>query len=227
MIDIMSGLMMVFLFISIAFMMEQEAITQEVLRQNRAMAKIAEIAEQSRQDINQALQQAFAKSFARWNIQLLHDNTVRFKAPDVLFKTNKAKLQPRYRTILQEFFPHYVAILYAHRAEIKAIRIEGHTSSYWQGEANPRRRFLKNLELSQDRARATLEYALLLIHNQDHIKWLQHVLMSTGRSSSRLLYYEGTINEDPAASRRVEFKVVTKAEERLYRILEQAKRNAL
>lgn len=221
--DIMAGLMMVFLFIAIAFMLEQEAITKEVRHQNRAMTEIAEIAERSRQNLHQALRRAFAQDFVRWNVQLLKDNTVRFKAPDILFKTNKATLKPGYRTILQDFFPNYVAILYAHREEIQAIRIEGHTSSHWKGTADPLGRFFQNLKLSQERARNTLEYSLRLIKNPDHAQWLQKVLMSTGRSSGQPLYYSGTKTEDPASSRRVEFKIITKAEERLYLILKQAK----
>lgn len=214
---------MVFLFIAIAYMLEQEAITKEIKHQNQAMVKIAELAEQSRNHINQDLQQEFTADFARWNVQLLDDNSVRFKAPDVFFEPGKAELKLKYQEILQQFFPRYVAILYKHRQAIKVIRIEGHTSSDWGEEQDLRKRFEENFKLSQNRARETLLYSFRLIKDPGQVQWLQGVLMAAGRSFGQLLHQPNTQNEDSAASRRVEFKLITRAEEQLERILEQAR----
>ncbi|KOR31800.1 hypothetical protein TI05_11330 [Achromatium sp. WMS3] len=221
--DMMSGLMMIFLFIAIAYMLEQEAITKDIKRQNQAMVEIAKVAERSRNHINQDLRQEFTADFTRWNVQLLDDNSVRFKAPDVLFEPGKAKLKPKYQKILQQFFPRYVAILYQHRDDIKVIRIEGHTSSDWGEEQDLRKRFEENFKLSQNRARETLLYSFRLIQDPAQAQWLQGVLMAAGRSFGQLLYQPNTQNEDSAASRRVEFKLITRAEEQLGRILEQAR----
>ncbi|KOR29790.1 hypothetical protein TI04_07760 [Achromatium sp. WMS2] len=96
-------------------------------------------------------------------MELLDDNTVRFKAPDVLFETGEDGLKAAYEAMLQDFFPRYVAILYAHRQVVKTIRIEGHTSSKWDNATNQPESFEKNFRLSQDRAREILTYSYPVI----------------------------------------------------------------
>ena len=234
--DMMSGLMMVFLFVAVAFMLNQQGVTQEaqrqrdraeelnqeIERQNAAMRAIAELAEKSREQINAELNQAFAADFARWDAELLQDNTVRFKAPEVLFQSGRADLTRDYRVILDAFFPRYVAILYRHREDIEAVRIEGHTSSDWQDSLDLSERFLRNMELSQARALATLNYCYPLVRNPERSAWLRGALVGNGRSFGRLIR-DARGREDGLASRRVEFKVVTRAESRLYQILDQAR----
>ena len=216
--DMMSGLMMVFLFIAVAFMLTQQKLVRSAEQESQTMRAIAAVAEHSRAQINQALNRAFARDFQRWDAELLHDNTVRFRAPDVLFEPGKADLTRRYQNILSDFFPRYVAILYRHRAELDAIRIEGHTSSDWGGIHDVGERFVRNMELSQQRALETLVYCYRLIGNEHEAAWLRTSLTGNGRSFGRpIRTLQGA--EDPEASRRVEFRLLTRAEERLYRIL--------
>lgn len=225
--DMMSGLMMVFLFIAVAFMLNQQAITKEVERQNDAMRAIAEMAEHGRISIYTALNQAFAADLSNWGAVLLPNNTVRFKAPDVLFEAGKAELTTRYKAILDVFFPRYVEILYKHKTELEAVRIEGHTSNDWGTVTDERESFVLNMGLSQERALETLKYGFQLITDKAQVAWLQKVLMGNGRSFGELIYQDTEnkiINAD--ASRRVEFKLVTTAEERLHSILAQARKAA-
>jgi outer membrane protein OmpA-like peptidoglycan-associated protein len=217
--DMMSGLMMVFLFIAVAFMLTQQDLARSAEQKSQTMRAIAEVVEHGRAQINQALSRAFVRDFQRWDAELLHDNTVRFRAPDVLFEPGKADLTRHYQNILSDFFPRYVAILYRHRAEIEAIRIEGHTSSDWGEIQDVGERFVRNMELSQQRALETLVYCYRLISNGHEAAWLRTSLTGNGRSFERPIRTpQGA--EEPAASRRVEFKVLTRAEERLYRILD-------
>jgi len=243
--DMMSGLMMVFMLIAVAFMVsveaskkeverqrdaiehqknEIEAAKKEVERQRDAMAEIAEMADRSRLALHQELRREFRDDLARWNAAILEDNTVRFKAPDILFKTGRSRLRNRFKRILTDFFPRYVRILQAYEADIDAVRIEGHTSSDWHGVHDMTRRYLKNVQLSQRRALATLEYCY-----QDtsvtaaQQKWLRTVLRANGLSFARPILKADQKTEDAKKSRRVEFKVVTNAEKRLYQILERSK----
>ncbi len=217
--DLMSGLMMIFLLISIAFMLDVEAQKNVIQRQKDAMTEIVLVVEQSRIKLHQELVQEFARNLKQWNAEILIDNTVRFNAPKVLFRKGKSTLTRKFKQILADFFPRYIKILQAYSTDLEAIRIEGHTSSDWvNGEG-----YLGNVELSQQRALNTLKYCYNLQSlKKDERLWLQQVLKANGLAfAKRILNPDGTENFEK--SRRVEFKVITKAEEKLSLILERSR----
>jgi outer membrane protein OmpA-like peptidoglycan-associated protein len=218
--DLMTGMMMVFLLIAVAFMLDVEASKKEIERQRDAMAEIALVAERSRLQLRQELLEEFEDNLEGWNAEILEDNTVRFNAPNVLFKTGKSTLRARFKTILNDFFPRYIKILRHYEQEIKAIRIEGHTSSDWLNAKKMTTRYLNNVELSQRRALATMKYCYGRTSvTDDGRDWLIKVLRANGLSFAQLIL-KSDKSEDAKKSRRVEFKVVTKAEEKLHQILE-------
>jgi outer membrane protein OmpA-like peptidoglycan-associated protein len=224
--DLMSALMMVFLFIAIAFMLDVQRSKNQIEHQKNAMTEIVEIAEQSRQNLHNDLLKAFTNDLERWDAEILDDNTVRFNADEVLFQRGKSSLQAEFKDILNRFFPRYVTILQSYRADIEAIRIEGHTSSVWANGGDVATRYLGNVKLSQQRALATLKYCYLLPSVKEQRDWLQKVLRANGLSFAKLiLNAEGSENTEK--SRRVEFKVVTKAEEKLHQILERSQMDEL
>ena len=215
--DLMSG--MVFLLISIAFMLDVEAQKNVIQRQKDAMTEIVLVVEQSRIKLHQELIQEFARNLKQWNAEILTNNTVRFNAPKVLFRKGKSTLTRKFKQILADFFPRYIKILQAYSTDLEAIRIEGHTSSDWvNGEG-----YLGNVELSQQRALNTLKYCYNLQSlKKDERLWLQQVLKANGLAfAKRILNPDGTENFEK--SRRVEFKVITKAEEKLSLILERSR----
>ena len=59
-----------------------------------------------------------------------------------------------------DFFPRYVAVLSSAewRDEISEIRIEGHTSSEWEGQTAGDEKYINNAELSQKRSYQVLNY---------------------------------------------------------------------
>jgi outer membrane protein OmpA-like peptidoglycan-associated protein len=218
----MAGLMMVFLLIAVAFMLEVQQSKIEIENQMKAMAEIAVMVERSRKNLYSDLLMAFAGDLERWNAEILADNTVRFKAPDVLFQRGDHRLQARFKEILNSFFPRYVTILQDYRTEIKAVRIEGHTSSDWANGYNAATAYLGNLRLSQKRALTTLEYCYQLSSVQVQQKWLEQVLMTNGWSFAKLIL-NADGSENVEKSRRVEFKVITKAVEKLDQILKRSR----
>jgi outer membrane protein OmpA-like peptidoglycan-associated protein len=211
--DLMTGLMMIFMLISVISMAQLEA-------SRNAIRGVAQQYTSSRQDLYQKLHTAFAPDLARWHAKLDPDLTLRFDQPSVLFDTGKAALKDNFKRTLTEFFPRYIAIIAdpKFRATIKEIRIEGHTSSTWNGALSPDDAYFRNMELSQSRTRTTLQYVLLLPQVAAQKSWLTHKLTANGLSSSQTLKNpDGTENAE--ASQRVEFKIRTDAESRLDEIL--------
>lgn len=78
------------------------------------------------------------------------------------------------------------------------------------------------MELSQDRTRSVLQYALDTLPTTQNRDWVQTIITANGLSSSKPVLM-ATGEEDTTQSRRVEFRVRTNAERRIVDILQTAK----
>lgn len=214
--DMMAGLMMVFLLIAVAFMYQTD-------EEKKAMAEIAVEFEKSRNALNDALRNEFRDDLNVWGAEILDDNTFRFNEPQILFARNSAEINSQFKTILDNFFPRYLDVLNntGFKSEIDEVRVEGHTSSDWRGTQSDGIAYINNARLSQNRSFSVLDYVHSLTDNPQHRQWLQRVLRANGVSSAKpILASDGS--EDVERSRRVEFRVITKTEERIFAILREA-----
>jgi outer membrane protein OmpA-like peptidoglycan-associated protein len=203
--DLMSGLMVVFLFIAVAY------ITNIYVTYERLQTRLyTELVNEFEQDL------------PRWNaIIKRQDLAVRFREPDVLFDVGSAYLKPRFQSILDDFFPRYIRILTQDRyiGEIEEVRIEGHTSSEWTADADSLEAYINNMELSQDRTRSVLSYVLSLQRVAENYDWLIRRLTANGLSSSEPIFSPVDDTEDRERSRRVEFRVRLDVESRLEAVI--------
>ncbi|MEQ1859194.1 MAG: OmpA family protein [Chthoniobacteraceae bacterium] len=233
--DLMSGLMMVFLLISVAFMLvvqqEKQRIEREkeeaqkraatYLQQGEVIRQIVATYSELQVGLYQDLLAEFKDDLPRSNATLQEDNTVRFNEPDVLFEAGKSTLRDKFKVILDDFFPRYVSILTApkYRDNIAEVRVEGHTSTEWERAVSLPDRYLHNARLSQERALAVVQYAFMSEATTLHRDWLIHALRANGLSFAQpVLDADG--REDKDRSRRVDFRVFTKTKEQILRIIE-------
>ena len=212
--DLMAGLMMVFLFILILYARNADE------RLESAKDIVVEW-RNSESQIYRALYDEFKNDLDRWDAEI--DNktlTVRFRSPDILFDTGEATLKQEFKQILDDFMPRYIDLIVTRFYDkVDEIRIEGHTSSEY-GTSSEQEAFTKNMELSQDRTRAVLEYSLN-IKNLEYLRpWIYKNVSANGLSSARLiLQKDGT--ENKTLSRRVDFKIRTKSKEALFSVIEK------
>ena len=267
--DLMAGLMMVFLFIAIAYMIEiqsnQKALAdgakqagearvkaerseqaalasaKEALESRRAAEAVSQEADErrkksenvsatmqaiaseyssSKQALEGALHAEFEPDLKRWRAEI-SDGSIRFLEPDILFATSSAEIKPAFRSILNDFFPRYLAILTSDkfREEIDEVRIEGHTSTEWRDAVSEQDRYLSNAELSQRRALAVLDHCFRLPASEKNQIWLVATLRANGLSFARPVA-DTAGKADPERSRRVEFRVITRTTEKIRRILD-------
>ena len=212
--DLMTGLMMIFLLISIVYMVKVEADSNQVKH-------IATDYSALRLQLYEDLHAEFAEDLPKWGAELDRDMTIRFREPDVLFDTGSDNLKPRFEAILDDFFPRYVRILTSekYRDSIKEVRIEGHTSSVWTNSTSQQDAYFKNMALSQARTRSVLQYVMGLNAVSDNLPWLRSFVTANGLSSAKpVTNTDGT--EDMARSQRVEFRVRTDADSRMAKMLE-------
>ena len=134
----------------------------------------------------------------------------------ILFNQGSAKLKPEARKELKKLLGTYIAALLEDpkvRKYIDTIIIEGHTNS--DGS------YLYNLNLSQQRALAVMEFLYKEFPKKRAL--LQHYLTASGRSFSQPIMKNG--KEDKDASRRIEIKFRIKNEEAVKELMNYINKN--
>lgn len=207
--DLMTFLMLVFLFMSVAFMKsvndKRKESESEVKEFNESYIKLLK-----------ELQSLFDKEFRADSSIFRLDSanlSVKFVKEELLFDYNKSELKPQFKEVLDKFIPKFFDIILkdSYKDKIAEIKIEGHTDN--KGD------YLYNLKLSQDRAREVLGYIRNSEYYQklddDKKKRLDFWLTANGFSWGRTLDDEGNLtyithkSVNDVKSRRVEFRIIT------------------
>lgn len=218
--DLMAALLLIFILLvgaTLLLIKNDEERTVELISEYEAL----------QDSLYQDLRTEFEDDLPRWSAVIERKTlSVRFTEPEVLFEKGEATVRPRFKKILDDFFPRYIRILRRpqYRSSIREIRIEGHTSSEWSPGATEEEAYFNNMRLSQDRTRTVLRYVLRTLGREPVNDWTKDLITANGLSSSDLIYTDSG-KEDREASRRVEFRIRTNAESQLERILDQLLRN--
>ena len=225
--DVMAGLMVIFLFIAISYMVDanekNKQITEQIKRITGLKVKVASLLDTYRnlqRALSEELQREFESDLVNWTGSLdMETLSIRFKKP---FAQGDATVPNSFKNVLHDFFPRYTAILTKpkYKNDIAEIRIEGHTSSEWFDTVGLDMAYYNNMKLSQDRSRNVLKYVLEIrdLKIQDK-EWIKKYLTANGLSSSKLIF-DSDGNQNKEESRRVEFRVVTKSEKLIDEIKE-------
>ncbi len=198
--DLMSGMLFIFILLLMGALLR---IQENAEREEVIVRRYDQVKTQLYID----LQKEFKDDLTVWRATVDSTLCIRFQEPSMLFDEGEDKLKPKFQEILNDFFPRYIAVLSRpqYRDNIEEIRIEGHTNSNGG--------YYSNMELSQDRTRAVLQYCFGLMKEQD-VQWLRGLVTANGLSSSHLIFTRNG-EEDKDLSRRVEFRVRTNAEKQL------------
>lgn len=198
--DLMASLLFIFILLLMGALLQ----VQEKAEQDEEIVKRYD---QIKTQLYIDLQQEFKDDLAVWRATIDSTLCIRFQEPSMLFDEGQSILKPKFKNILDDFFLRYIAVLSRdeYRDNIEEIRIEGHTNSNGG--------YYSNMQLSQDRTRAVLQYCFSLM-SDDLKEWLKGLVTANGLSSSHLILKKNG-DEDKDLSRRVEFRVRTNAEKQL------------
>ncbi|MBR5033262.1 MAG: hypothetical protein IKX70_06305 [Treponema sp.] len=213
--DLMAALCGIFALIMIIVVVQLNTSKAEYMAKNQK----AEEYYSMQNDLYEELLKEFEKDLKKWNAEITKDLTIRFKDSNVLFEPWKANLTTDFEAILNDFFPRLTRILQKEQFldEIEELRIEGHTARESRKSLNVD--YEEGMELSQERTRNVMLHCLKTLNNDDR-EWVQSNIAAIGYSLSRPVKNEdGEINWE--ASRRVEFKIKTKAEKVIEEIADQ------
>lgn len=229
--DIMTALMLVFLFISVSVILD----IQKKYADHGRCERITKEYFDKKENLYIDLQQEFSKDLSKWDAEINKDLSFKFNERTPQFDKNEAVLKEEFQAKLKEFFPRYIKTIMPYKDQIQEIRIEGHTDTSGpckinsQEECvmkegpyavtgnytNEQKNYLYNMGLSQARAKNVLSYCLTL---DPDFAYMKQYVTANGLSYSKLITYADG-SENHKASRRVEFKVLLKAEANMETIL--------
>lgn len=221
--DLMTGLMVIFMFISISYILE----VQKAEAQRKKM--ITDF-QDTKRAIFEDLRSSFKDKFEEWDMEIGEDLSIRFTKPQVMFPLGESNITPYFAKVLEDFLPKYFNILLQnkYKGKIKEIRIEGHTDTLVIMKKDPDP-YIGNILLSQERAANVLKYFRHMKYfNQLSIEkknQLQYWLTANGLSYGRTLddnkqesfFTHKNINAE--YSRRVEFRIITTSEQLIEEIV--------
>lgn len=211
--DLMTGLMVIFLFIAIAYIkrvqQNQTVLTDYVETKNKLHDKL----------VNE-----FEGDTLKWQMAIGKDLSMKFNNPTVLFASGSSALTDSFKVILDDFLPRYFNILLndSLKKDIQEIRIEGHTdpTPFPTLDSDP---YFANVILSQQRSLSVLRYfrsmPAFMEYSDEEKKLLEFWLTSNGLSYGKSLDSDGNYtlisgkDIDYQMSRRVEFRIVTSGDE--------------
>jgi len=226
--DIMTGLMVIFMFIAIAYILE-------VQKRQDERDEIFEEFKATKEELYYELDSVFQNDFDKWQVELDKDLSIKFTNPEVLFASGKTEIRPYFKLILDNFLPRYFDILLQkkYRDKISEIRIEGHTDTVPAPnfDKDP---YIGNVILSQLRSAQVLKYFrqmeyydnLTVEDERDLQFWLTANGLSFGRTldtNKELTIFSGNVANNEF-SRRVEFRIMTTSDKLVEKVLKDMAR---
>lgn len=223
--DIMTVLMIIFLFISISYMMQvkkEQAQRDEIFEEFKA----------TKEELYNELNTIFKDDFQKWDVQLDKDLSIKFTNPDVLFQSGRTNIRPYFSEILNKFLPKYFDIILQkkYQDKISEIRVEGHTDNVPapQYDRDP---YIANTLLSQERSAEVIKHFREMEYFKNlstkEITLIEYLLTANGLSYGRTVDDNGnlTINSNEPInnekSRRVEFRIITTSDKLIDKVLKE------
>ena len=223
--DIMTGLMVIFMFIDISYI-------NEVEKKQQQRDIIFEEFKATKEELFSELENSFKDDFNEWEVELDKDLSIKFTNPEVLFESGQTSIRPYFSTILNDFLPRYFDILLQDKYEDKIIevRIEGHTDAV-PAPLFDRDPYIGNIKLSQQRSANVLKYFRLMDYyqnlNSSKEQRLQFWLTANGLSYGRTLDENKELTAisgksvNNSYSRRVEFRIITSSENLVDKVIKE------
>lgn len=223
--DLMTGLMIIFLFVAIAY----------IMRVQKSTSILTDYID-TKSELHDKFVDKFADDTTRWQMTIGKDLSMKFNDPTTLFRSGSAEITPEFKTILDDFIPKYLDVLLRDslRRDINEIRIEGHTDNvpYPIYGSDP---YIANVRLSQERARNVLKYIRDIPaykdYSQEEQELLNYWFTANGLSYGKALdnrgqyVYESKQPIDKDKSRRVEFRIITTGDEILEDFVSKSRTN--
>ena len=221
--DLMTGLMVIFLFIAIAY----------IIRDQKNTSVLKDFVE-NKQELHDKLVEQFKTEAEDSILTIGGDLSMRFQKAESLFDDGSWQLRPEFKEQLSVILPKYLNILLQDtmKHKIREIRIEGHTNTKPCPRLDPDP-YIANLILSQRRALSVMYFLRELpeyqMYSEKDRRLLDYWFTANGFSYGHALDNTNDFaliseNEiDQEKSKRVEIRIITTGEEVLEHFVESNK----
>ena len=129
-----------------------------------------------------------------------------------LFELGSYNLSPKGKAYLDKLIPIYINTIFSKKElvdEVDNIIVQGHTDSQtYSGIKDPNLGYMKNMELSLQRANSVADYMFRTGYDKKYSEKLRKILTVEGKSYSDPILVNG--KEDYNKSRRVELRLKVK-----------------
>lgn len=196
MADLLLGLAIIFMTLFVLAMM---GFTQQSLEQKKQQIEISKELIENLKDANIDAQ--------------VDEMTGDIKISDLeLFELGSYNLSPKGKVYLDKLIPIYINTIFSKKElidEVDNIIVQGHTDSQtYSGIKDPNLGYMKNMELSLQRANAVADYMFRTGYDKKYSEKLREILTVEGKSYSEPILVNG--KEDYNKSRRVELRLKVK-----------------
>lgn len=196
MADLLLGLAIIFMTL---FVLAMTGFTQQSLEQKKQQIEISKELIENLKDANIDAQ--------------VDEMTGDIKISDLeLFELGSYNLSPKGKVYLDKLIPIYINTIFSKKElidEVDNIIVQGHTDSQtYSGIKDPNLGYMKNMELSLQRANAVADYMFRTGYDKKYSEKLREILTVEGKSYSEPIWVNG--KEDYNKSRRVELRLKVK-----------------
>lgn len=196
MADLLLGLAIIFMTL---FVLAMTGFTQESVEQKRKQV-----------EVNKELIENLKKENINAEVDPMTGDV---KISDLeLFEVGSYNLSPKGKVYLDKLVPIYINTIFSKKElidEIENIIIQGHTDSQsFAGIKDPDIQYMKNMELSLQRANSVAAYIFKTDYDKQYNSKLKKILVVEGKSYSEPILTNG--KEDYNKSRRVEMRLKVK-----------------
>ena len=196
MADLLLGLAIIFMTL---FVLAMTGFTQQSLEQKKQQIEISKELIENLKDANIDAQ--------------VDEMTGDIKISDLeLFELGSYNLSPKGKVYLDKLIPIYINTIFSKKElidEVDNIIVQGHTDSQtYSGIKDPNLGYMKNMELSLQRANAVADYMFRTGYDKKYSEKLREILTVEGKSYSEPILVNG--KEDYNKSRRVELSLKVK-----------------
>lgn len=196
MADLLLGLAIIFMTL---FVLAMTGFTQQSLEQKKQQIEISKELIENLKDANIDAQ--------------VDEMTGDIKISDLeLFELGSYNLSPKGKVYLDKLIPIYINTIFSKKElidEVDNIIVQGHTDSQtYSGIKDPNLGYMKNMELSLQRANAVADYMFRTGYDKKYSEKLREILTVEGKSYSEPILMNG--KEDYNKSRRVELRLKVK-----------------
>lgn len=197
MADLLLGLAIIFMTL---FVLAMTGFTQQSLEQKKQQIEISKELIENLKDANIDAQ--------------VDEMTGDIKISDLeLFELGSYNLSPKGKVYLDKLIPIYINTIFSKKElidEVDNIIVQGHTDSQtYSGIKDPNLGYMKNMELSLQRANAVADYMFRTGYDKKYSEKLREILTVEGKSYSEPILVNGK-EEDYNKSRRVELRLKVK-----------------